>query len=91
MIWGEDFCKALAKKAVGGVFRKEQYLGNDGKPHWSVKCIRLCPVSSIEAGVSVPEDKLLEGVSTSTTSTDGLVPPPPGGYYPLDSESDIPF
>ncbi len=94
VVWGEGFCKALAKKAVGGVFRREQYIGNDGKAHWSVKCIRLCPVSSIEDGVPVPEDKLLDGagvVLTETTSTEGLVPPPAGGYYPLDSESDIPF
>lgn len=56
--WNE---KALKGKTVGGLFRMEQYLGNDGNVHETVRVASLCSVEKVNAGTyKIPKDKLLD-------------------------------
>lgn len=54
---------SLADKLVGLVFGEEEYLGNDGKPHTSVKAQQARSVEAIRAGVPVPQAKKLNAES----------------------------
>ena len=58
--WDE---RSLADKLVGLVFGEEEYLGNDGKPHTSVKAQQARSVEAIRAGVPVPPAKKLNAES----------------------------
>ena len=53
----------LEGKLVGLVFGEEEYLGNDGKPHTSVKAQRARSVEAIRAGVPGPQAKKLNAES----------------------------
>ena len=53
----EAFLKALKDKTVGVLYQREEYLGNDGKTHWSTKPKWFRDVETIESGrFTVPED-----------------------------------
>lgn len=54
--WDESTLKG---KLFGGVFRREQYVGTDGKPHW---ISRICSVRSVDCvlDVEAPADKPLD-------------------------------
>ena len=58
--WDE---RGLEGKLVGLVFGEEEYLGNDGKPHTSVKAQQARSVEAIRAGVPVPQAKKLNAES----------------------------
>ena len=60
---------SLADKLVGLVFGEEEYLGNDGKPHTSVKAQKARNVESIRAGVPVPPAKKLNPASAQPVKT----------------------
>lgn len=64
--WGDSFCECLKGRRVGAIFRREEYMGNDGRPHWSTKLLSFRSVKTIQDGVDVPEDKPL---------SDGYEPP----------------
>lgn len=53
----EAFLKALAGKIVGVLYQREEYLGNDGKEHWSTKPKWYRNVETIRSGrFTAPED-----------------------------------
>lgn len=53
----EAFLKALVGKVVGVLYQREQYLGNDGKEHWSTKPKWYRDVETIRSGkFTKPED-----------------------------------
>lgn len=60
VLWGDKFCECFKGKLVGGVFRREQFLTQKGKPAWSVKCCGFRSVAAIHEGVEPPKDKYLE-------------------------------
>ena len=83
--WDE---KTLKGKKFGGVFGREQYIGRDGMPHWSTKCLYARSVDGI-ADVEPPEDKPI-----SSANYDGYSQPAgvPAGYTPADEGDDqLPF
>ena len=95
-MWGDKFCDCFKNKLIGGVFRREQYKGNDGKLHFSTKCAWFRSVEEIKAGVPVPEDKLLDNVPQSIdVSVDIPVPPAPpmdlSGYEEVIPDNALPF
>ena len=55
--WGAKFAACFAGKAVGCIFRKEQYMGTDGKYYWNTKPWQFRSIDTIRKGVDVPEDK----------------------------------
>lgn len=68
-VWGNDYCKALKGKLIGGIFRREQFETADGKKAFSTKCYMFRSVETIRKGVEVPEDKLLDTNSSSNNNT----------------------
>lgn len=79
--WGDGFARGLKGCLVGGNFGREEYIGNDGNPHWSVKCMQFRSTEEIEKGVEPPADKALSEAYEPDQSTT---------YYPIDDGS-IPF
>lgn len=57
--WGDDCELSLKGKLVGGKFREEEYIGNDGKVHTSIKCMSLLPVDGITE-IEPPPKKTVE-------------------------------
>ena len=57
--WGEHFEANLQGRIIGGVSREEEYIGNDGKVHTSVKCAWVIPTAEVET-TSPPEAKRVE-------------------------------
>ena len=53
----DAFLKALAGKLVGVLYQREEYIGNDGKTHWSTKPKWYRSVDAIRSGnFTKPED-----------------------------------
>lgn len=53
----DAFLKALAGKMVGVLYQREEYMGNDGKAHWSTKPKWFRSVEAIRSGnFTKPED-----------------------------------
>ena len=50
--------KSLVKKYFGGIFGREEYIGNDGKKHMSTKCVQIRSLDGMK-DAKIPEDKLL--------------------------------
>ena len=61
--FGETTMLTAGGLLVGLVFGEEEYLGNDGKPHTSVKAQQARSVEAIRAGVPVPQAKKLNAES----------------------------
>lgn len=80
-LWGDGFEESLKGKLLGGVFREEEYAGNDGKIHVSTKCAWVIPVSEVET-TPAPEMKKLD----TTRGDQGVF-----GYQPPTMGGDIPF
>lgn len=74
--WDWDENKLVGCK-FGGLFREEEYLGNDGKVHSNTKCISILPLEGIK-DAPVPEKKCLKPHELAMTQQ----------YI---SDSDIPF
>ena len=83
--WDE---KTLKGKKFGGVFGREQYIGRDGTPHWSTKCLYARSVDGI-ADVEPPEDKPISSANYEGYSQPASIP---AGYTPVDEGDDrLPF
>lgn len=104
--WGDKFAECFKNKLIGGVFRREEYIGNDGKSHFSTKCAWFRSVDEIKAGVPIPEDKLLSNSNSvsgypspsvaipySEPIQNSGVPLPPdlSGFEEIASNVDLPF
>lgn len=76
--WKEE---SLKGKVFGGVFGEEEYEGNDGKVHTSVKCRFVRTVEAVKTGkFSMPEKKLLSSNSQNS------------GFQSVDEDpDDLPF
>ena len=71
----EGFLKALVGMEVGVLYQREEYVGNDGKEHWSTKSIR-------KGNFTVPEDvPLPDTYGTGFESADSF----------SQAESELPF
>ena len=86
--WGDRFASCFKGKYIGVIFRREEYLGNDNKPHWSTKPISFRSVETIRKGVEVPEDKPLPQNNAAQTYS-GY--PANGGMNVNINAADDPF
>lgn len=82
--WGEAFEKSLKDKRVGAIFRREEYVKNDGTVGKITKPFTFRSVATIKAGVEIPEPKLLNkptggGMPASSYGN--------GGYKPRQTAS----
>lgn len=69
--WDE---KKLKNKTVGVLFRREEFVGKEGKNLWATKPFMTLPVSDIQEGkFKMPEDKHLTNF-TGTTSSAAIAP-----------------
>jgi len=58
--WGPAFGKCFQNRLIGVIFGREEYIGNDGKAHWSTKPKFFRSAEKIRKGdFEVPEDKYL--------------------------------
>lgn len=88
--WGDNYAKAFKGKLVGGVFRREQFVGNDGSLAFSTKCAWFQPVEDIRKGIPVPKDKLLDGGTAPAPSSPQNITA--GGYdFEIIADGDLPF
>ena len=83
MQWGDKFENFLKNKLIGGLFRREEYMKQDGTPAWSTKCFAFRSISSIENGVPIPEDKPLAQTAPGPYSFKAAIP--------ALSDDDLPF
>ena len=67
--WGDGAERRLIGKVIGGVFREEEYVGNDGKVHTSTKIAYLMPTADLETA-KVPEKKCLKPEEKPATEED---------------------
>jgi hypothetical protein len=81
--WDETTLKG---KLFGGIFGEEEYEGNDGKTHASVKCRFVRTVEAVKTGkFSMPEKKL-------SSSNDGHVQNfGQSSYEPVGEDDELPF
>lgn len=79
----ERFLKALVGMEVGVLYQREEYVGNDGKEHWSTKPKWFRSTESIRKGnFTVPEDvPLPDTYGTGFESADSF----------SQAESELPF
>lgn len=60
--WGNNFAGCFKNRLVGVIFRREEYMGTDGKTHWSTKANSFRSVQTIREGKFDPiPDKPLDG------------------------------
>ncbi|MCM1579167.1 MAG: DUF669 domain-containing protein [Ruminococcus sp.] len=91
--WGNNFGAGFANKLVGCIFRREEYMGTDGKSHFSTKPYMFRSVETIrKGGFKIPDDKLLGdgtgGYYPQNTNTNA---PLPADFQEVISESELPF
>lgn len=78
--WDETTLKG---KLFGGVFGREEYMGTDGKPHWSCRIRSVRSVDNV-LDEPAPEDKPL--------SASSVAPAYGGGSgVPAVNDTDLPF
>lgn len=84
-VWLDSGDKYLKGKLVGGIFRREEYINNDGEKRMSVKCCAFKDVTAIREGkFKVPADKLIaDAPSTAAYGNDDFVQ--------MDDDGDLPF
>ena len=81
--WGENFCKCLKDKLVGGVFGREEYLyQNTGESRFTVRFQNFRTIEMIKKGVEPPKDKLLNPGSNNNFDAD---------LTPVDNDDMLPF
>lgn len=89
--WNWDESTLIGKK-VGGVFGREQFRASDGTLKWSVKCMSIRSVATIQKGVDVPDDKYLNGNSTAKKiDIEADVNGQLSDFQVIDGEDDLPF
>lgn len=105
--WGDGFSACFKNRLVGVLFGREEYIGTDGKSHWSTKALNFRSVKTIrDGGFEIPADKPLVSVDAAA---DPFAPPQtpqpaaqqksaPAGVPDLQDfeeilvpESDLPF
>lgn len=105
--WGDGFSACFKNRLVGVLFGREEYIGTDGKSHWSTKALNFRSVKTIRDGnFEIPADKPLVSVDAAA---DPFAPPQtpqpaaqqksaPAGVPDLQDfeeilvpESDLPF
>jgi len=74
--------KTLKGKLFGGIFGREQYLGQMGEIKISTK-LRFIRAADKAKGAEIPEDKLLPGQPSLTNAG--------GEYITIDDNADLPF
>ena len=75
--WGNAFAGCFKNRLIGVIFRREEYLGTDGKLHWSTKPLSFRNVEKIRKGdFKIPEDK--HDTANQTPTYGGY--PAPSGY-----------
>ena len=84
-IWNDKFGEYFKGKLIGGVFGREQFKTQDGKLKWSTKCVNFRDVETIKRGVSVPEDKYLNGEQKSGGNTNFAA------SFDTFDDGDLPF
>lgn len=89
--WGDKFCDCFKGKLIGGAFGREQYLGDDGKLHWSTKCRWFRSVDEIRAGIPIPDDKLYEGSMPQSAAVGAPPAFDPNDYEEVVPDSSLPF
>lgn len=86
--WGEGFSACFRGKLVGVLFGREEYVGTDGKNHWSTKALNFRSVKTIHDGTfETPADKPLTATQGGTYGGYGNYTPspvqtPPQGAQP---------
>lgn len=74
-------------KLIGMLFRKEEYMGSDGKKKETVKACAARSVQTIREGnFEIPEPKLLQGSQGGR----GAAPSVPAGFTQVDDD-ELPF
>ena len=74
----EGFSACFKGKLVGVLFGRVEYVGTDGKNHWSTKALNFRSVKTIHDGTFVtPADKPLTATQSSTYSSYGNYTPSP--------------
>lgn len=81
--WGSDYEKCFKGKHIGGVFGREQFVGQNGKEHFAVKCFYLTTTDAIERGVDIPDDRLLDTSEKPAFAGGAVVPEPTDDDYPF--------
>ena len=60
--WGDKFAACFKNKLIGVLFRREEYMGTDGKTHWSTKANSFRSAQTIREGkFDLIPDKPLDG------------------------------
>lgn len=71
--WGDGFSACFKNRLVGVLFGREEYIGTDGKTHWSTKALNFRSVKTIrDGGFEIPADKPLVSVDAAA---DPFAPP----------------
>lgn len=64
--WGDGFAACFKNRLVGVLFGREEYIGTDGKTHWSTKALNFRSVKTIrDGGFEIPADKPLVSVDAA--------------------------
>lgn len=67
--WGDGFAACFKNRLVGVLFGREEYIGTDGKTHWSTKALNFRSVKTIrDGGFEIPADKPLVSVDAAANS-----------------------
>jgi hypothetical protein len=100
VVWGDRFAECFKNKYVGCIFRREQYIGDDGKERWNTKPYQFRSVDTIRKGVEIPEDKYADGhepiraaapASNSQSSSMKTDEQLMAEFQEVISEQDLPF
>ena len=84
--WDE---KSLTGKRIGGVFRREQFMGQDGTPKFAIRCQFLCDISRVSEKAR-PADKLLDNsVPPAPTYSTSYESAPK--FEEIGNDDDLPF
>lgn len=88
-MWGDKYADNFKGKLVGGLFRNEEYLKQDGKTTgWAVKFMAFHSVGAVLEGLKVPDDKPLDQGNAMGNFGSVIAPPPEA---PAPTDEDYPF
>jgi hypothetical protein len=71
-VWGADFCKCFVGCIVGGVFRGEDWVNDQGDVKTAIKLAWFVSVGDVRAGVKPPDDKKLKFSKPTTVEGEDL-------------------
>lgn len=95
--WGNAFCSCLKGKLVGVLFRREQFISENGDTPFATKAFMFRSVDTIRNGVPVPEDKLLDnssqqaGYAPQSQPQNPYVNPDLSDFEEVISDDELPF